>query len=132
MEHAVDTAEMTATRTGRNRGQHTAPNEGPVVLGPRDSLVGTLTVDGDVRVHGTVEGELKAAGDVTVEETATVKARIEGRTVAVRGTVQGNVTGRRRLILAGSGSITGDVRVAKLQVEDGATLNGNVTMTSEK
>jgi cytoskeletal protein CcmA (bactofilin family) len=28
--------------------------------------------------------------------------------------------------------MNGDVRVARLTVEDGATLNGNVTMQSEK
>ena len=36
------------------------------------------------------------------------------------------------LTLAGSGRLNGDVRVSRLSVEDGATLNGNVTMQSEK
>jgi cytoskeletal protein CcmA (bactofilin family) len=85
-------------------------------------------VEGDLRVHGSVEGELTATGDVQVEQTANVAASIEGRNVNVRGKVQGNVTAKRRLILGGSGVVNGDVRVSRLTVEDGATLNGNVAM----
>lgn len=103
-----------------------------VTLGPRDSLKGSLDIQGDLKVHGTVEGELKVTGDVTIESTATVQATIEGGSVSVRGQVTGNVSAKRRLTLGGSGRLNGDVRVGRLTVEDGATLNGNVTMQSEK
>ena len=42
------------------------------------------------------------------------------------------MTAKRRLTLGGSGHLNGDVRVGRLTVEDGATLNGNVTMSPEK
>ena len=100
-----------------------------IVLGPRDSLVGKLTTEGDVRVQGTLEGELAAAGDVTIEDKATVKASIEGRNVSVRGEVEGDLLVKDRLLLAGSGSVQGNVRVRRLAIEDGATLNGNVSMS---
>jgi cytoskeletal protein CcmA (bactofilin family) len=103
-----------------------------VSLGPRDVLQGRLEIQGDLRVAGQVEGDLKASGDVSVDSGATVQAAIEGANVSVRGEVTGNVTARRRLTLGGSGRLNGDVRVSRLTVEDGATLNGNVTMTSEK
>lgn len=103
-----------------------------VTLGPRDSLHGRLEIQGDLRIHGTVEGELKASGDVAVESTATVQAGIEGANVSIRGQVTGNVTAKRRLTLGGSGHLNGDVRVGRLTVEDGATLNGNVAMTGDK
>lgn len=112
----------------------TAQNGGTnvVTLGPRDSLHGRLEIQGDLKVHGTVEGELKASGDVAVESTASVQATIEGANVSVRGQVNGNVTARRRLTIGGSGHLNGDVRVGRLTVDDGATLNGNVSMTGEK
>jgi cytoskeletal protein CcmA (bactofilin family) len=112
----------------------TAQNGGTnvVTLGPRDSLHGRLDIHGDLKVHGTVEGELKASGDVLVDSTANVQASIEGANVSVRGQVNGNVTARKRLTLGGSGKLNGEVKVARLTVEDGATLNGNVTMTPEK
>jgi len=103
-----------------------------VSLGPRDVLQGRLDIQGDLKIGGQVEGELKASGDVTVDSGATIQASIEGANVSVRGNVNGNVTAKRRLTLGGSGRLIGDVRVGRLTVEDGASLNGNVTMTSEK
>jgi cytoskeletal protein CcmA (bactofilin family) len=103
-----------------------------VNLGPRDVLQGRLDIQGDLKVAGQVEGELKASGDVTVDSGATIQASIEGANVSVRGNVNGNVTARRRLTLGGSGRLIGDVKVGRLTVEDGASLNGNVTMSSEK
>jgi cytoskeletal protein CcmA (bactofilin family) len=123
-----------AEKTG-SHSAGTAQNGGTnvVTLGPQDSLHGRLEIHGDLRVHGTVEGELKVSGDVAVESTANVSASIEGgANVMVRGQVNGNVSARRRLTLGGSGRLNGDVRVGRLNVEDGATLNGNVAMTSEK
>ncbi len=99
-----------------------------VVLGPRDSLVGKLTIEGDLTVHGTVDGELQVSGDVDVEQSATVKAKLSGRNVSVRGNVTGDLSAKNRLLVSGSGIINGDVKVAKLQVEDGGTLNGNISM----
>ena len=117
-----------------------APSAGPaqnggtnvVNLGPRDSMHGRLEIQGDLKIQGNVEGELKASGDVTIDSTASVQASIEGANVSVRGQVTGNVTAKRRLTLGGSGHLNGDVKVGRLTVEDGATLNGNVTMSQEK
>jgi cytoskeletal protein CcmA (bactofilin family) len=103
-----------------------------VNLGPRDVLQGRLEIQGDLKIAGNVEGDLKATGDVTIDAGANIQAAIEGANVSVRGEVTGNVTARKRLTLGGSGRLNGDVRVSRLTVEDGATLNGNVTMQSEK
>jgi cytoskeletal protein CcmA (bactofilin family) len=103
-----------------------------VILGPRDTLHGRLEIHGDLKIAGNVEGELKASGDVSIDATATIQASVEGSNVSVRGQVNGSVTARRRLTLGGSGRLNGDVKVARLTVEDGATLNGNVTMTPDK
>jgi cytoskeletal protein CcmA (bactofilin family) len=122
-------AEKTATQapsTSQNGGSNV------VSLGPRDILQGRLEIQGDLRIAGNVEGDLKASGDVSIESGATIQAAIEGANVSVRGQVTGNVTARKRLTLGGSGHLQGDVRVARLTVEDGATLNGNVTMQSDR
>ncbi len=130
MEHAIEAEEVSVSRSGRGRGQSppAAGTPGSITLGPRDSLAGTLTVDGDIRVEGTVEGELRASGDVDIDQKAKLTARVEGRTVTVRGSVKGNIAARRRLVVGGSGMITGDVRAPKLQVDDGAMMNGNISM----
>jgi cytoskeletal protein CcmA (bactofilin family) len=132
--NAVEESQMAQAEKSAAHSPAATQNGGTNVvnLGPRDSLHGRLEIQGDLKIQGTVEGELKASGDVTVDSTATIQASIEGSNVSVRGQVNGNVTAKRRLTLGGSGHLNGDVRVARLTVEDGATLNGNVTMSQEK
>jgi cytoskeletal protein CcmA (bactofilin family) len=131
MENVVEDSMASGEKTAQ---AGTAQNGGNnvVSLGPRDILQGRLEIQGDLKVAGNVEGDLKASGDVTVDSGANIQAAIEGANVNVRGQVTGNVTARKRLTLGGSGRLNGDVKVSRLTVEDGATLNGNVTMSSEK
>ncbi|HUZ85985.1 MAG TPA: polymer-forming cytoskeletal protein [Candidatus Baltobacterales bacterium] len=84
-----------------------------VVLGPRDRLIGRLYVEGDLRVVGTVDGALEATGDVEIDDG---------------GQVKGPVTARQKLVVGSAGSLIGDVRVTRLEVRDGATFSGNVSM----
>ena len=85
-----------------------------VVLGPNDRLVGQLYIEGDLRVAGTVEGQLEATGDIEI---------------AGAGKVRGDVTAYNRLTVGGDASlIAQEVRVARLTVEDGATFSGKVSM----
>ena len=62
---------------------------------------------------GTVEGALEVTGSVEIDEG---------------GSVTGPVTARDRLVVGRAGSLRGDVRVARLVVQDGATFSGNVSM----
>ena len=98
------------------------------MLGPRDRLIGELYIEGNLRVSGTLEGKIEATGDVDVTEAATVKASVAGREVSVNGQVNGAVIASKKLVIQRSGSIVGDVRVARLVIQDGATLSGNVQM----
>jgi cytoskeletal protein CcmA (bactofilin family) len=65
-------------------------------------------------VSGTVDGALEATGDIEI---------------AGAGKVSGTVTAYHRLVVGSEASlIGGDVRVARLTVEDGATFSGKVSM----
>jgi cytoskeletal protein CcmA (bactofilin family) len=89
-----------------------------VVLGPNDRLRGELFIEGDLRVKGTVEGNLEATGDIEISGA---------------GKVNGDVTAYNRLIVGSDASlIAGDVRVKRLTVEDGAKFSGKVSMGSVK
>src|SRR5260370_42144998 len=118
-------AEKSAPATTQNGGNNV------VNLGPRDSLHGRLDIQGDLKVQGNVEGELKVSGDISVDSSAHVQATIEGANVSIRAQVNGIVTARRRLTLRGSGGLNGDVKVGRLPVEAGPTLNGDRTTAPE-
>lgn len=89
-----------------------------------------LYIEGDLRLGGTVEGEIEATGDVDIGDEARVKASVAGGHVNIHGQVSGAVTARKRLVVGRTGSLIGDVRVARLVIQEGATFSGNVSMGS--
>ncbi len=126
-----DTAPSTSSRArGRRGAAIPATSEAPsvVVLGPRDSLVGTLVVDGDIRIEGTLDGEVTASGEVAVAPTGTARARIAARDVVVAGSAEGTTVASDLVALAETASFAGEITAGRLRVDEGATLNATVSM----
>jgi cytoskeletal protein CcmA (bactofilin family) len=97
-------------------------------MGPNDSLEGKLTYDGHVHVDGRAEGELRVTGNLEVASGAKVKAYLEASNVTIKGDVEGTLNARDKLVLGKNAKLSGDVTVRRLQIEDGASLNGHVKM----
>jgi cytoskeletal protein CcmA (bactofilin family) len=91
-------------------------------------VIGQLYIEGDLRIGGIVEGEVEVTGDVGIDDLAKVKASVTARDVSISGQVVGAVVARKRLEVTSSGSLIGDVRVARLTIQDGATFSGKVSM----
>src|SRR5437660_1200482 len=112
-------------------GQTDAKRDGTkkFTLGPNDSLEGKLTYSGSMTVDGGhAEGEFRIGGNIEIDDMANVKASLAGRDVSIHGHVNGAVVARKRLIVGRSGSLIGDVRVARLVIQDGASFSGKVSM----
>ncbi|MDQ6719369.1 MAG: polymer-forming cytoskeletal protein [Candidatus Dormibacteraeota bacterium] len=97
-------------------------------MGPSDSLEGKLTYDGHVHMDGRAEGEFRVTGNIEVASGAKVKALLEASNVTIKGDVEGALNARDKLILGKSATLSGDISVRRLQIEDGASLNGHVRM----
>ena len=97
-------------------------------MGPNDILEGKLTYDGHVHVDGRAEGELRVSGNIEVASGAKVKALLEASNVTIKGDVEGTLNARDKLVLGKNARLSGDVAVRRLQIEDGASLNGHVRM----
>ena len=97
-------------------------------MGPGDILEGKLIYDGSVHADGRVEGEVRVSGNIDVASGANVKALLEGANVTLKGAVEGQVTAHDKLTVGKNATLSGDIVVRRLQVDDGATLNGHVRM----
>ncbi len=125
METVVETA---PTDTSENGVETRGEGQNKFTLGPGDTLEGKLNYSGHMSVLGRAEGEFRISGNFDVGQGGNVKALIEGANVTVRGDVEGVLTARDKLTLGKSGKINGDITVKRLQIEDGASLNGHVRM----
>ncbi len=108
-----------------------APPPSPVgfetVLGANCSMEGRLSSNTNVRLDGVFTGTLEITGNVLVGETARITADINAKNISIAGAVRGNVTGRKVQLLR-TGRIWGDIRAQALTTEEGAFIDGKITM----
>lgn len=101
------------------------------VLGTGSSIDGNLTCKGNIRLDGDFSGTLDIQGNVLVGETAKINADIEARNISIAGAVRGNVNGNKVQLLR-TGRIWGDIIANALTTEEGAFIDGKITMKSHK
>lgn len=103
------------------------------ILDVTASMQGDLNFKDPVNLHiqGTFEGRLQTKGQLTVGKTAQVKAEIEGDTITIAGKVNGKVIARELLKVTSTGECIGEVRTARLSVEEGGILHGHCEMVHE-
>lgn len=99
------------------------------VLGANCVLEGKLSSKTNVRLDGTFTGTLEIDGNVLVGETAKITADIHARNVSIAGAVHGNVSGKKVQLLR-TGRIWGDIQATALTTEEGAFIDGKITMMS--
>ena len=104
-----------------------APVGFETVFGTTCTLEGTLTSSGNVRIDGTFSGTLAISGNILVGETAKITADINARNISIAGAVRGNVTGNKVQILR-TGRVWGDIHANALTMEEGAFIDGKITM----
>ncbi len=98
------------------------------VIGAGITIEGEVSSEDEVVISGVLRGKLQADGVVTVQSDAVVEADIGATSVAIGGSVTGNVTAAQRVDLLAGGKLVGDVKAARLTIADGATFKGNVDM----
>ncbi|HEY4888583.1 MAG TPA: polymer-forming cytoskeletal protein [Candidatus Dormibacteraeota bacterium] len=121
-------AESTPVASADDNGDGKRDGQRKFTMGPNDSLEGKLVYDGHVHVDGHAEGEFKVTGNLDVASGATARISIEAANVTVKGQVEGAVNVRDKLTLGKNARLNGDIVVRRLQIDDGASLNGHVRM----
>ena len=121
-------AESTSVASAEDNGDARRDGQRKFTMGPNDSLEGKLVYDGHVHIDGHAEGEFRVTGNLDVASGATARISIEAANVTVKGNVEGAVNVRDKLTLGKNARLSGDIVVRRLQIEDGACLNGHVRM----
>jgi cytoskeletal protein CcmA (bactofilin family) len=89
---------------------------------------GKLCFRDTVRIDGKFEGEISSDSTLIIGETGEIHATIQSETVVISGKVEGDVIAPRQITVHSAARVKGNLRTASLVVEDGAQVNGKVTM----
>jgi cytoskeletal protein CcmA (bactofilin family) len=108
---------------------HATPPEAVIsIIGAGMTMTGDCETDGALRIEGTVKGDVRAGKSVVIGKEGLVDGNIFTQDAIISGRVLGSVHAQSRLELQPTGQISGEIQARRLQLEEGASVEGQVSV----
>ena len=110
---------------GNSKQKSTSNSQGLLnLVGAGTVITGDIKCSGDIRIDGTVEGNVEVSQKVVVGITGIVVGNIKSEDTSISGKVEGNINSDKSTVLHGSGTINGDISTKQIIIEQGGNFNG--------
>lgn len=107
------------------------PTEGTASIGKSVQIYGEVKGSEDLVIDGTVEGTITLnESRLTIGPNAHVQANVSARDVVLLGVLNGDIHATGRVELRSGSNLKGDIRAARLSIEENAVLSGKVELSS--
>lgn len=122
---AKDSGSSEAAQTSSAPQSNKRPSKSnvPSIISSDMTVIGTLNATGDIQIDGKVEGDINT-NSLTIGEKAVVNGEVRAEEAIVRGHVIGSIRARK-VHLASTSHVEGDILHHALAVETGAFFEGN-------
>lgn len=90
---------------------------------------GDLQSESDLRIDGTIHGNITSNAKIIVGPTGLVEGNIKGLQADVTGKVVGNIDVKELAQLRTKADVHGNITAMSLQIESGAAFNGQSIMS---
>lgn len=114
------------TTVTRTRGEQVPAVVNESIIDGNSTFEGKFETDQDLRILGSIGGEVICRGRMTIEKDAIARAKLQARDATIRGRIEGDIVCSGRLDLATTAVIHGTIKAGLLAVEEGATVQGSV------
>lgn len=108
--------------------QEKPTGNGTTLIGAGTTVKGDISSNSDIRIDGTITGNIQCSAKIIVGENGMVEGDISGNQADIVGKVNGNIKAKELLQLRGNCVVNGNIFAGKLQVEPTATFNGQCHM----
>lgn len=102
----------------------------PSIISANLRITGNLESEGDIQIDGVVEGDIRSSS-LTVSDSATVRGAIEADTVAIAGSVTGQIKAKT-VTLQRTARVIADIVQESLSIEPGAYFEGNTRRIAQE
>ena len=97
-----------------------------LIVGPNIKLKGVEIDDCDTLVvEGRVEATMVSRA-IQIAETGAFSGKVDVDVAEIRGSFQGEMTARKKLVIHASGRVSGKIRYGKMLVQEGGEMSGDV------
>jgi cytoskeletal protein CcmA (bactofilin family) len=103
-------------------------NGGATLVSAGTTLKGDISSNSDLRIDGTIIGNVNSASKIVIGANGSVEGNITGNQADIVGKVTGNIKTKDLLQLRGDCAVKGNLYAGKLQVEPTAIFNGQCHM----
>jgi cytoskeletal protein CcmA (bactofilin family) len=94
-------------------------------------IEGSITFQKELLIDGKVQGQINSDGVLTIGENADIRGEIKTKSIIIFGKVHGNIAAEERCELKSKCILQGDLKAARLLMEEEATFIGQSEVTSE-
>ena len=101
------------------------------LIGAGTSMKGDITSNGDLRIDGTLVGNINCSAKVVIGANGVVEGDISGQQADIMGKVSGTIKVKDLLQLKSNCVVNGNLQSTKLQIEPSANFNGQCHMVPE-
>jgi cytoskeletal protein CcmA (bactofilin family) len=102
------------------------------ILSSDVEIKGNLKFSGELTLDGKLEGEIHTDGVLNLGDSAIVNGNINAQSIVMRGKITGNVVAKEKLEVKPKTELFGDIRAAKLIIEEGVTFVGKADINPNK
>ena len=92
---------------------------------------GKLKTPGSIRIDGKVVGEIVAIQNIAVGQGGDIDGNISAKNITIGGKINGMVMAQEKLVFESKAVVRGDIRAAKLVIDEGAMFDGKCMMTEK-
>ena len=115
----------------------TSSDKNTTSIGENCTIDGDITFDKTIEIHGKITGTVRIAENCTtamlvIKKNGIVEGDVYGDEVVIEGEVVGNVTGKKKITIKSSSFVSGNVYYDILDMNGGATVNGNLIRNKGK
>ncbi|MBC7382046.1 MAG: polymer-forming cytoskeletal protein [Bacteroidia bacterium] len=115
-----------------NQSKNTAFNPQEInIINAGTKISGDLSSEGDLRIDGSVTGNINVKTKLVLGASANVQGNITAQNCDVSGVLNGDINVSELLTVKATAKITGDITSSKLIIEAGAEFNGKSSMNSD-
>jgi len=108
------------------------PNTAKNVLNSDVEIQGTLKFAGELTFEGKLEGDIAGDGILQLGDGAVINGNMNVGSVVVCGKITGNITAKDKIELKAKAELFGDIKSAKLVIEEGVTFVGKTEVNPNK
>jgi cytoskeletal protein CcmA (bactofilin family) len=94
-------------------------------------LKGDLKSENDLRIDGTIHGNVSSSSKIIIGPSGFVEGNIDGNNADITGKVTGNINVKELLQLRAQSNVNGNISATKLQIDPTAMFNGKCQMGTQ-